>query len=384
MEKINKETRSLRDLVSNLRFKPNTSITAQVDMNTHPFRDNRFFSFSANKLAFEEYQKCLSLMQNRMGDTLENLNPEETLRLMGNYMIVMNQISSIEENHLESLEELAIDLIRDLYNIPNNIDLKAFLRPMDEMPDLRDQEDEEEMEMEEQEEEEVSPERKAFIDKEIQKRIILNSFVHGSSIHIWKSSYHIVRDQLNIMDTRLVGLYDKYSALVSFLMWQFSVDFMQQAIDNNGAMVQGLNTVEFSTNEEQDEEQEDEDENEEENSIDATLTGYAINFPVLLHELSKSVIDYLITNGIPQDFTPAEYDYYYSRADRYTNEVWHYFFGPTLWTGLLKTVEKTPDELPYVISKLSELEYEELADLCNLMVYNQEEARTKLEELEIL
>lgn len=400
MENINKERRTFSELVRDFRLKPDQSITTQIDFDTHPFRGNKFFSFSPNKLAADEFARCFELMQNRMPEYLNEVRSQrDIMNLMAVYMTVTNQITLIEGEHKESLEDLAVALITDLYNVPDNVDLRAFLTPVNQMPINSaegggggDGDDDDEAE-----EEDLSPERKEYIQKEIQKRIILNTLVHGSSVHIWKSSYHIARNQLNIMDERLVGLYDKYSALVSFLMWQFSVQQMQQMIDNNAAIVQGVNHVEFAANNQAEEPAEEEENDEEDNylgedgeddegevEIDATLTGYAINFPVLLHELSKAVVDYLITNGIPQDLTKKEYSYYYSMADRYRDEIWHYFFGPTLWVNLLETVDKTPDELPYVISKMAELDYDQLAELCNLIIYDKERARRRMEILEII
>ncbi len=398
MDKIKKEVRTFSNLVSEYRIKPNQSIVTQVDLDTHPFRGNKFFSFSPNKLAFDEFVRCFELMQNRMPEYLNEIRSQhDVMSLMGVYLTVTNQISAIEQEHKESLEELAIELIVDLYNVPDNLDLKAFLTPPDQMPLDSGDGGEGGGSGDDDEAEDLSQERKDYIQKEIQKRIILNTLVHGSAVHIWKSSYHIARNQLNIMDERLIGLYDKYSALVSFLMWQFPVQQMQQMVDNNAAIVQGVNRVEFTENEEQEQEEDfdneqaeeeedyaDEDEVVEEQQIDATLTAHAINFPVLLHELSKAVVDYLITNGIPQDLTKKEYAYYYSVADRYRDEIWHYFFGPTLWVNLLQTVDKTPDELPHVIAKMSELDYDQLAELCNLIIYDKERAKTRMEILEIL
>jgi len=79
-----------------------------------------------------------------------------------------------------------------------------------------------------------------------------------------------------------------------------------------------------------------------------------------------------------------ELEYYYSKADRYTDEIWHYYMGPTLWSSLLEVVQLNPEDLPKVIAGVCKLDYKDLATLCNKIINDKEEAREDLFELNIL
>ena len=107
------------------------------------------------------------------------------------------------------------------------------------------------------------------------------------------------------------------------------------------------------------------------------IEAYGINFPVLIHELSKGVIDYITTAGVPNEeddgVTPEELKYIYGEADNYAHEQWHYFFGPTLWRAMLETADVGSNQLIPIIRKMSEMTYEELSEFCNNIVFYPEE-----------
>src|SRR3972149_9819289 len=107
----------------------------------------------------------------------------------------------------------------------------------------------------------------------------------------------------------------------------------------------------------------------------------AMNFPVLIHELSKGVVDYLASIGIPQ-LPPYELEYVYAEADKYSHEQWHYFFGPTLWRALLSVAKVESKDLAPIIMKISKLSYSELSKFCIDIVFHPEgEGKRKMEKL---
>lgn len=135
--------------------------------------------------------------------------------------------------------------------------------------------------------------------------------------------------------------------------------------DMSGFMTQGFNEVKFD---------------EEEDKINCN----AVNFPVLLHEMTKGVMDYLICRGIPQDLSAEELKYYYAKADKYENEVWHYYLSPTIWIEMLDVLKITSDKIPSVIAKLSELDYKVLVELLKSVLDDKENAKIKFEVWEII
>lgn len=55
---------------------------------------------------------------------------------------------------------------------------------------------------------------------EIQKRHTLNWLIQGAAQHAGMTFHHLVRDELNALDTRLVRLYDQYALINLLQYWQ--------------------------------------------------------------------------------------------------------------------------------------------------------------------
>ena len=133
-------------------------------------------------------------------------------------------------------------------------------------------------------------------------------------------------------------------------------------------MTQGFNKLEF----------------DEEGEAECKIRCVGVNFPVLLHEVTKGAMDYLICHGIPKDFSEDELKYYYAKADSYENEFWHYLLSPTVWTSLVDAAGVDTQELPLVIAKLTQLSYEELTDVLKACIDGPEEGALKLKKENII
>lgn len=336
-----REVKNFRENLDNTRHYPDREIVYKLDNNEHPFFDNNFFSTNPSALAADEFNRCVELCERRCPEGGDAMSA----------MMLMNEISLMEYSSKEELQQLAIDLVKKMYNVPDYINLNALLEqkniPNDSDDSYDDEENDEDVEV-------ISDERKNELYKFIQKRRILNSIVHGCAIHQWTSAYYLVAEELNEINPELLSKYNTVSALVNYLNWMFYFEPMFEM--GQVPMTQGLNEVSVS-----------------EQKIDA----YAINFPVLIHELSKGVIDYITIAGVPNlendGVTPKELQYIYDEADKYSQEQWHYFFGPTLWRALLSTASVGSEELIPIIRKMSEMNYEELSEFCNNIVFYPEE-----------
>jgi hypothetical protein len=95
-------------------------------------------------------------------------------------------------------------------------------------------------------------------------------------------------------------------------------------------------------------------------------------------------MDYLICRGIPKEYSEDELRYYYSKADNYQDEFWHYILSPTLWNDLLETADVLPENLPRVIMQLSKLSYQTLTELFRAMMDDKKTARIKLEVWKVI
>lgn len=338
------ENQRFEDLIVLRQYRPNPTLVRMINERTFPFSENEFFRYNPIKLAAEEYNRCVELYVQRG----RNATMHDTGSLMG-------ELIEQEAPNRKELQDLAIDLVREMYNVPDDFDLKALL----EMP----QNDAEEGGFADGEAPEMNRERKDALKPAIEKRRILNTIVHGAAIHQWTSAFYIVADKLNDIDPELLPKYNKLSAAVNFWNWsQYQGEMFAMGMQ---PMLQGYNKVDVTKKE---------------------IKAVAMNFPVLIHELSKGVIDFLVTKGIPTTFvlegvteniTEDDLKYIYKEADKYSHEQWHYCFGPSLWRAMLDTADVTSHDLPPIISHMSQMSYEDLASFCINITFHQEELGKK-------
>ena len=340
-----RDVRDFRENLGEITNLPDRTIVHKLNNNEHPFSENEFFSHNPSAMAADEFKRCVELYNRRCP---EGGNPMVA-------MMLMQEVMMLEDPNKEELQEIAIDLVREMYNVPDSIDLRAMLEQKNVEGEPGEPDDEEE--------EEISDERKAELQHFIEKRRILNSIVHGCAVHQWTSAYYLVQDRLDEINPELIGKYNKMAAMVNY--WNWMIYFEPMFDMGQMPMTQGLNIV---------------------NVGERKIEAYGINFPVLIHELSKGVIDFITTAGVPNfendGVTPDELRYIYSEADKYSHEQWHYFFGPTLWRALLSTADVGSDELIPIIRKMSELDYEELSEFCvNIVFYPEELGKDSMREL---
>ncbi len=343
------------EIIGDLRHLPHREIIQRVDSKMFSLDGNRVYHYRPDVLAGEEYKRCLELFERRLPDEFGLSTMEATLTLQERLQMIDNVVFTKEMNHVEELKQIAVDTVRSLFDIPEHVKiLPEINRGLDVSPE--DQDDSPQPVLS------LTPQEQRRLYQEIQKRIILNGLVHGAAMHIWKSAHYIIKEKIDRLDPMLMELYDRYTSSIGWLIWQLSPDDAQDAIDEGSALTQGFNRLEF----------------EEEGEPECNVHCHAVNFPVLLHEVTKGAMDYLITRGIPKDYSEEMLKYYYAIADSYENEVYHYLMSPTLWIHLITSVNLDTQHLPLVIMKLSQLSYDELCDILIPMIDDVKQGREKL------
>ena len=311
-------------LLEGLTHKPNNEIIRRIDSKMFAFDNNKVLNYKPHELAFEEFSRCLSLFESRS----VGLNPNQAMnRLAGVYKL----INRFEEPVKDKLEALAIKTIKEIYQVPDYVNLRAIINPNLSLDTTQDKSPQPFLNL--------TLEQKNSMRDEINKRIVLNSLVHGSSMQVWKGVYHLVSAELKELNPELVELYDYYTALIGITIWQISPDISSKLVENNIQMTQGFNKLTFNK----------------EQGFGGDIEAQALNFPVLLHELNKGVIDWLVSAGIPSQYNEEELRYYYSKADDYQLEHWHYLLGPSLWNKLLSAKNIDNEDIPKLISDLVKL-----------------------------
>lgn len=342
--------------VEGLKHLPSQGIAARIDSKLFSLDGNKVFRYKPEVLAAEEYTRCLSLFENRLPTEFALPTPEAAYTLQLNVQAYESAMFVKEMKHLDELKEIAVDTIRELFAIPEHIRLLPNIQLGLEAP-----------EEEEEEPISLSPEEKTAMRDEIQKRIILNALVHGSAMHIWKSSHYIIKDKIDAIDPTLMMLYDQYTTAISWMIWQLSPEQAMAGMEEGG-LAQGFNALEF----------------DEPDEPECSISCNGINFPVLLHEITKGAMDYLICNGIPREYTEDQLRYYYEKADDYQNEFWHYLLSPTIWNKLVDAAEVSTQGLPLVIARLTQLSYQELTDVIKACIDNKNIGQVKLKSLGIV
>jgi len=354
-----KETR-FSDSIRNLKHKPNPVLVGMIDVKLFPLDGNSVFRYRPDVLASQEYQRCLSLLERRVPQAYNQDKTFAALRTTSMLSLpVMNSIFIKEMKHREQLEKIAENTIREMFDIPEHITILPEIT--DDLSETDDQDDSPKPALS------LSPDRQREMREEIEKRIILNGLVHGCAMHIWKSAHYIIKDKIDDLDPRLMDMYNAYTASIGWMIWQMSPEMATSSIENQG-LAQGKNELEF----------------DEPGEAECSIQCSGINFPVLLHEVAKGAMDYLICHGIPSDYTEEELAYYYAKADEYTNEYWHYLLSPSLWTSLLEAADVISQEIPMVIHRLSLLSYQDLSTVMKGCIDGKESGKEMLNKFKIL
>ena len=347
MAKVDIGSKEFTKLLEELKFSPHKTYIKRIDSKMFSLDLNKVYNYKPELLAFKEFKRCLDLFIQRN----PGISPAQgSMRIPG----VQNLIIKEETPNKIKLEELAINTIKDIYQVPDYIDLKGFISPRLSLDTAQDDSAEPFLEL--------TLEQKNNMRDEIQKRVILNGLVHGSSMHIWKGVYHLVSQELNAINPKLIELYNYYTSTMGMTIWLMNPDMFQSEIENNTQFTQGFNKLQFNR----------------QKGFGGQIQAKAINFPVLLHELNKGVIDWLISAGIPNEYSAEELRYYYSKADAYENEPWHYTLSPTLWSDLLETAQVQNEDIPKLISRITKLSYNQLVELFHLIQDNKESAAIKI------
>jgi hypothetical protein len=345
------------DSIKGLKHLPHNDTTRRVDSKLFSLDANRLYHYRPELLASEEYKRCLELFERRLPAEQAVPTHEAVVMTQMRMQPTSDSMFLKEMKNQERLQEIAVDTVRSLFDIPEHVRL---LPKIDNDMDLdTDQDDSPEPFLS------LNKEDKDRMYDEIQKRIILNGLVHGSAMHIWKSAHYIIKEQIDQVDNFLMTLYDEYTAAVGWLIWQMDPDSFQREV---GGITLGYNKLEF----------------EEEGEPEVNVHCHAVNFPVLLHELTKGAMDYLISRGIPQDFSAEQLEYYYAKADAYENELWHYLMSPTIWIKLVEAADVVTQDVPAVIANLTQLSYQELTEVLRACIDSKTQGKMKLNQFKIV
>lgn len=346
-----------------MKHSPNSEIERRIESGEFPLSSTLLYQKHGKALMEKEYSRCENLVSKKLPEEFKLPKRALIRSMLMNLSVLIGQIRQREESVTDELQSIAKDTIKEMYNVPSHLNLNCSI------------EDTAELDVDLNLDTEVSD--ADDMEEQIKKRMSLNGLVHGSSMHVWKSAHHITAEKINRLDPELMGMYDKYIAAGSFLLWMFppinkkTLEMINTFKGGFGlsqaegmSPLQGINEIKFKAP----------------GNPEADINATGINFTVLLQELNKGVIDYLITRAVPSHYNEQQLKYYYSQADAYENEQWYYYMSPSVWVELLDAAEVYSQEIPRVIKKISEMQLKELNQFFEDIINNKERAKEIINE----
>jgi hypothetical protein len=261
--------------------------------------DQRHYS---EKIASKRFKDLVLKVKRYWG--VEVVDPRMAMQVMQ----LLDQVIQLERPHRAELEQLAIDLIREEFDIPEDqVDIEAK---------LVDGEISDEGMQQSEEEEELDLDSEADIDRlnaEVQKRRMLNAIMQGAAK---KGHYmfHMVDEQLTQIEPRLVGLYGKLMSMTDLTYWMIP----DMTGGGGGDMKGGREYLDLSGDK-------------------PKIVAEAWIFPVLLNELIKGSMELLAAHGLPEDEREAQY--VINKADTLDSEIWDMRLGPVIWEKFIDAIE---------------------------------------------
>jgi hypothetical protein len=222
-------------------------------------------------------------------------------------MMSVAESCQIEAPHRKQLEDLAVDIVRKDFNIKEgdvifDVHIVGFGN-VSFPPDLK----------KEKEEFEAPPTLHYDANDEVQKRRFINSLISGASK---KGHYifHLGKDELDAINPELIPVYQLLMSSNDLMYYMIPDSYAGTAMDDDQTKA-GFEKLKFNAD-----------------GI-PVITVEAINFPALLHEIIKAIMELIATLALPNDKRLLEY--VYDEADFLLAEMWYLRLGPVYWERLL-------------------------------------------------
>ena len=370
----NKERSLLTEIKSSLREAPidyegpermepgiERKITSkQTPYHEHPAMpggDKDFIEVVSSK----RFKDSVDKVRRYLGNTtpLQGRNP--LMNLMGMVMGGLREVSRIESQNKEYLENLAIDLVKKELGIPKGslqFDAKLVHGGMGAAEGMRtepQEPEEEEVEDAFKEAEEHTEDLLNFADAfeqfnlEKAKRRFINSLIQGAAFK-GGHMYVLVGEELNRLDPQLLNLYGVTQSLMEHMYWIYP-DMEGMAGSGGGQM--GQSEVDEETD-------------------PPTVKARAATFPLLIHELVKGVYEVFGTHGLPDD--PKQQELVMNAEDTLPAEIWDSRLGPIFWEKFVATYpsELFEDDMKhiqhYLFMRFSKLDAKEFFRVAKLIL----------------
>lgn len=254
------------------------------------------------------------LMSKRFADVLKNFKRHHGVeqidinQITAEQVATLTKIISLEKPHKEALEQLAINLVMEEFDIQEgDIDFDVRLTT-----DMSLNVDKSKLKIEAETKIEFDDHQEfSMANKEVYKRRMVNALIQGSAKKT-NHMFHAIDDQLVDLQPILPNLYSKLMTGADYM-------YMVQD-DTKPRVIGGIVNVEFPKKE----------------GDAPKVTAEAITLPVLIHEIVKGVMEILSYHGLPKN--PKVAQFVIDKADFMAAESWDMRLGPPIWERFLECI----------------------------------------------
>ena len=262
-------------------------------------------------LASERYTQVIEKIRRYTNLDTTIVGKQGLNQYMGEMMDSVYKIIELENPHREQLEELGINLVKKEMGIPEGViqfDAKIIGFGGVETNDFNMEKPDEPKSPVNIEQEEISDESEIF-KLECAKRRCINAIIQGASKR-GHYMYHYVEQELTdiVGNDNLTAMYGKMMSVNDALYWHLPDNSLEMMAMEGS--IAGKEEVDRTTE-------------------PPTIKVRAINFPALIHELIKGILELFSHQGEPED--KELFVKVMQQEDLLHKEMWDLRLGPSMW-----------------------------------------------------
>ena len=314
------------------------------DQSTHPE------SWREEVIASERYKELLDSYATTFQVPKEFVSPMEVMMSAGSSMF---RATNMESGKRVVLCELAEKIIREEWNLDYDeviFDLEIMEPGTIELP--------EEMNMETP----LTPEEKEEIENdeellaEVVKRRTINAFAQGASLRA-HYIFHLYREDIEKIVPNVTPYYQKALIANDLFYYLIGDDMFQQQIESDNSNNAGYVELDFS-------------------GEIPKIIAKAMNFPILIHEMTKGIISLFSVAGLPKENAEKVIDY----ADTIIAELWDIRLFPTMWGNLHGLIDVDDYDIKkLILIELFKKDAEDFIDFMSLVEHRPDYAKKEID-----
>lgn len=356
-----------------------------------------------------EIEKNPEIFDYKNGKMVESNDPSKLVPSLEDCQIeiatLIRKIKEFEVNNEDKLIQAAKDAVTKIFgDLPQNIIDAKIMKKMGNFEEREEPKGEKQDEAKQNimDLEDAIPEgnqavREINMEKEVGKRILMNTMIHGSSLHVMNSVSHIevANEIINKINPELVSMYDRFSLLTSYAFFYVSDERMQmlkehmkklppqvvkQMLNQMGAKLGIKNFDEmFSDMQSLEDAGIGWSKVEKDEGGNLKIKAKGVNFPALCQEVFKGAMEILSLNGY-EGYSKEQITEILKQADKIEHEKNIELIGPSLWRKFYNSIPKNANgeneiNLSRIMQQFSKEDPDRINDIISDVMESPEKAK---------